>query len=385
MFQWTTATEKLSQMKGRKRAVQGSTWAGKTYSIIALEIDYSIKHPRTKTTFVAETFPAVREGCLGIFKEIMQDTGRWIESHFKANISEYKFSNGSVIQFKAFDTEGKAKAAGKRDRIFFNEGNHVPWEIAHQLIIRTNSVVWVDFNADAEFWGHTELLTSAYSEFLKLTYKDNECTDKTVLDDIAEARVKAAEGSKYWINWVKVYADGEVGSLVGAVFEDFEIVEEIPAEAELLGYGMDFGWEVPTAVTAVYKCDKRYYLDEVIYEAKLSNQDSAEILLDYGIGDALIYADSAEPKSIEEISRFGINIHACDSKQDIRDFAIRQLNNDTFYITKSSKGVIREFKTLVWGKDTKGKPTGKPKKGNDHAIDGIIYFIGTADKYDGRY
>lgn len=385
MFKWTDSIDKLSSLKKRKRVIQGSTWAGKTYNIIALEIDYAIKHPKTKTTFVAETFPAVREGCLSIFKEIMEETNRWVEYHFKSNISEYKFSNGSVIQFRAFDTEGKAKASGKRDRLFINEANHVQWEIAYQLIIRTNQVIWFDFNADAEFWAHDEFVGQDDCDFLKLTYRDNDQTSQSILDEIATARIKAANGANYWINWVKIYADGEIGNLVGAVFEDWEVVDKIPEGAELLGYGLDFGWQVPSALIAVWSFESRYYLDEIIYDSKLSNQDMADMMLDYGIEDELIYADNAEPKSIEEISRCGLNIHGCDSKTDIRDYAIKKMNNDTFYITDSSEGIKQEFRKLVWGKDSKGRPTGKPKKGNDHGCDAVIYFIGTADKYDGTY
>ncbi len=395
-FKWTTAIDKLSKMRKRKRVVQGGTWAGKTYNIIALEIDYAIKH-KTKTTFVAETFPAVREGCLAIFQEIMQETGRWREHQYQRHIHQYTFSNGSVIQFRAFDTEGKAKSAGKRDRLFINEANHVEYEIAHQLIIRTSGVSWMDFNPDNEFWAHTEVLTEEDTEFILLTYRDNEQLPQTILDDINEKIKKAKAGSKYWQNWVKVYVDGEVGSLVGTIFEDWEIIDKIPdgedqdeegkkiGPAELLGYGMDFGYQNPAAVVAVYQLDGALYFDEVIYETKLTNQDLAEMLLEYGVTDELIYADSAEPKSITEIERYGLNIHPCDSKTDIRSYAIKRMQNQTFYVTAQSEGMISELRNYVWGKDTKGQPTGKPKKANDHLIDAAVYFIGTLDKFDGTY
>lgn len=385
MLQWTSALTKLSKLTKRKRVVQGSTWAAKTYGIVALEIDYAVKHPKTKTTFCAETFPAVRDGVLSVFKEIMQDTHRWSDSHWNGGVSEYTFSNGSKIQFKAFDTVGKAKAAGKRDRLFINEANHMTWEITHALIVRTDGVIWMDFNADSRFWAHEEIMDESDADFLKLTYLDNECVSQSILDDIASARRKAAGGSKYWQNWVRVMADGEIGHLVGAVFEDWEICDKIPEGAELLGYGLDFGWEVPAAVVAVWKFEGKFYLDQIIYETKLSNQDLADMLLDYGIEDEVIYADNAEPKSIEEISRCGLNIHPCESKQDIRPFAIRELNNDTFYITKESEGIIQEFRKAVWGRDSKGQPTGKIKKGNDHGMDGTFYFIGSEGKYDGTY
>jgi len=132
------------------------------------------------------------------------------------------FKNGSKIQFKSFDSVGKAKAAGKRDLLFLNEGNHIAYNIADALIIRTQEV-WVDFNADSEFWAHTELLEQPNSEFLKLTYLDNEKIPEPTLQDLMHRKQKAEDEDKagirgYHWNWWQVYGLGEIGSLQGAIF-----------------------------------------------------------------------------------------------------------------------------------------------------------------------
>ena len=109
MFTRTTAVNKIINMKARKRVIQGGTSAGKTYAIIPILIDKATKTPKLKITIVAETIPAVKDGAVDIFNQIMEDTGRWIQSGWKSNPMEYTFVNGSRIQFKAFDTEERLR------------------------------------------------------------------------------------------------------------------------------------------------------------------------------------------------------------------------------------------------------------------------------------
>ena len=172
-FVRTTAINKLLAMKARKKVVQGSTSAGKTYGIIPVLIQRATKTERLKITVVAETLPAVKEGAVDIFKTVMQETFRWHESRWNATSLTYTFANGSRMQFKSFDTVGKAKAAGKRDILFINEANHIAFTIADALMIRSKEI-WIDFNPDEPFWAHTETLKEPNSEFLLLTYLDNE-------------------------------------------------------------------------------------------------------------------------------------------------------------------------------------------------------------------
>ena len=157
VFKYTTAIKKIRSLKARKCVIQGGTSAGKTYAIIPILIDLACKQSGLKITVVAETIPAVKDGAVDIFKEIMHNTGRWMEDGWIGNPMEYTFKNKSRIQFKAFDTEGKAKASGKRDILFINEANHVPFIIADALMVRSKKV-FIDFNPNNEFLAHTEVL-----------------------------------------------------------------------------------------------------------------------------------------------------------------------------------------------------------------------------------
>jgi len=219
-------------MKARKKVVQGSTSAGKTYGIIPVLMDRAAKTERLKITIVAETLPAVKEGAVDIFKTVMMETGRWQESGWNASSLTYTFRNLSRIQFKSFDTVGKAKASGKRDILFLNEANHIPFAIADMLMTRSKEI-WLDFNPDEPFWAHSEVLKEANSEFLLLTYLDNEGIPAETLEELhtkmqkafydplgdwsSEANIK----SKYWANWCKVYVRGEVGTLDGVILGCF--------------------------------------------------------------------------------------------------------------------------------------------------------------------
>jgi phage terminase large subunit len=186
---------------------------------------------------------------------------------------------------------------------------------------------------------------------------------------------------------VKVFIEGQVGNLQGVVFEDWETIEAIPTAARLEGYGVDFGFsDSAFAMVGVYKLDGAYYLKEIVYSTGMTNIQASEAIkrTDFDI-DAIIYADSAEPKSIYAMQLEGLNIMPCASKTDIRSYAIDKLQSQTFYVDQESTNLIDNLRRYVWATDKNGKSTGKPKKEHDHAIDAVIYFIGTDDKYSGEY
>lgn len=398
-FKYTTAIKKIRAMKARKKIVQGSTSSGKTYGIIPILIDKAAKTPKLKITVVAETIPAVKDGAVDIFKAVMESTGRWREAGWKGNPMQYKFANGSVIQFKAFDTEGKAKASGKRDILFINEANHIDFKIADALMIRSKEV-FLDFNPDNEFWAHSEVLPEPNSELLILTYEHNEALPPETLEDLMIKRSKAfndpflpvdelfSDGNikhAYWSNWWRVYGLGMPGRLQGLVFENWEEVQEIPEGARLEGYGIDFGYaESPFAMVGVYKYDGFYYFDEVVYETGLTNPRSVIRAEENGADIRVCsYCDYAEPKSIQELQDYGMNAEPCASKQDIREYSIKKLQGDKFYVRGAN--LVQNFQTYKWATDKTGASTGKPEKKNDHGPDAIYYFVGTDDKYSGSY
>jgi len=369
MFKRTTAINKMLKMTARKKVIQGGTSAGKTYGIIPILIDKSIKLPRIKITVVAETLPAVKEGALDIFKNVMFDTGRWIENNWNASSLTYTFSNGTRIQFKSFDSVGKAKSSGKRDILFLNEANHIPFEIADALMIRSKET-WIDFNPDNEFWVHKETLKEHNSEFLLLTYHDNEACPKETIEDL-EIKQKKAETSSYWTNWCKVYIDGEIGSLEGVIFNNWQPIDIIPNDARLLGYGLDFGYtNDPTSIIEVYKWNDKRILNEICYQRELSNSQISKF-----INTRMpIYCDSAEPKSIAELKRLGLNAYGVTKGSDSINFGIQTMQEQNYLVTSKSNNLINELRKYAWDKDKRtGEKLNKPIDHFNHAIDAVRY------------
>jgi len=269
------------------------------------------------------------------------------------------------MQFKSFDSDGKAKASGKRDILFLNEANHIPFIIADALMIRS-AETYIDFNPDNEFWVHSEILPQHNAEFLLLTYLDNEGISKETLEDLMIKKEKA-KTSNYWANWWRVYGEGQIGNLQGVVFSNWQLIDTIPNEARLLGIGLDFGYtNDPTSAIAVYKWNEKRIVKELFYRTGMLNGDIANALPK----DAVIYADSAEPKSIEEIRRRGLQIYPVTKGKDSINYGIDVMQQQEYLVTSDSTNLIKELRGYCWDVDRTGKTTNKPQGGNDHCFIG---------------
>jgi phage terminase large subunit len=353
-------------MSARIKVIQGGTSAGKTYAIIPILIDRAIKEPRFKITVVAEALPAVKEGALDIFKTIMFETGRWIDSHWNASALIYTFSNGSRIQFKSFDSAGKAKASGKRDILFLNEANHINFEIADALMIRSKET-YIDYNPDNEFWVHTEVIPQPNSEFLLLTYVDNEAIPKETLEDLMLKKEKA-KTSDYWKNWCRVYIDGEIGSLQGTIF-DFTIGDFVEEDYTSI-IGADQGWTHPSAFVKVNvdKKNMKIYAKELFYDTE---KTASEIYdkIKHECEGYRIYCDSAAPMFIADLRKLGLHIRPC-KKPKIKD-SIIAIQNYELIIEKNSLNLISELQKYRWTDKDKDEPIDE----FNHAIDALRYAV----------
>jgi phage terminase large subunit len=384
MFARTTAIDKLLRLHKRKRVVQGGTWAGKTYGIIACIIEELTLNPHTHYTVVAETIPALKKGALKDFIGIMIETSRWLDSSYNGTDRSYRFANGSYIEFNSFDSIGKAQSAGKRNGLFINEAPYVPYEIADSLMVRTDGNIWIDFNPTSEFWAHTEILKEKESEFLLLKYTDNEALPKSIHDELL-LKIEKSKTSEYWRNWCKVYIDGELGVLQGVVFENWNEVEQVPATAKLVAYGLDFGYtNDPSACVGVYIFNNEYYLDEVMYSTGMLNDDIFTQLKPI-VGSEVVYADAAEPKSIEELRRKGLNVLACVKGSDSVMYGINLLQEKKLNVTKKSINLKNELRYYTWMVDKNGAKMNKPIDNHNHAIDAIRYAVTSKEKFRANY
>lgn len=372
-FQHTTAIKRIRRMTARKKVIQGGTSAGKTYAILAVLIHIAAK-AKTEISVVSESIPHLRRGAMKDFGKVMQWTNRWRDEGWNKTLLTYTFANGSTIEFFSADQEAKLRGA-RRQVLYINEANNIEFEAYHQLAIRTSEAIYIDFNPVSEFWAHTEVLAEQDSELIVLTYRDNEALPATIRDDIEAAQVKAAT-STYWANWWKVYGLGEVGSLQGVVFDDWQQVDNIDfAGDKLVAIGLDWGYtNDPTAVVAVYKRGSAILLHELLYSSGLTNQDIADHLRKLGIGRSWpIIADSAEPKSIEEVHRLGFNIHPATKGADSIRNSIDILKRQPLLVTRESTNLIKELRNYTWDTDKTGASLGVPIDRYNHAIDAVRY------------
>ncbi len=368
MFRKTTAIRKILNLKKRIKIIQGGTSAGKTFGIIPVLIDKAARHEGLEISIVAETIPHLRRGALRDFLKIMKWTGRFFEDRFNKSLLRYEFANGSVIEFFSADDSSKLRGA-RRDILYINECNNVTFDSYNELAIRTRKEVYLDFNPANEFWVHTELKDEPDSDFLILTYKDNEALDQSIIEQIEKNRDKA-KTSSYWANWWKVYGEGQLGMLEGVVFSNWKQIDTIPSEAKLLGIGLDFGYtNDPTAIIEIYNYNGQRIVNELVYQTGLLNSEIAKLLPKH----VPVYADSSEPKSIDEIKRFGITIKGVTKGKDSINYGIDVIQRQEYLVTANSGNLIKELRSYVWDTDKQGKRLNKPINFNDHAIDAFRY------------
>lgn len=364
----TTAIRKINALKKRIKIIQGGTSAGKTYGILPILITKAATYPRLEISVVAESIPHLRRGALKDFLKIMKETGRYFDERFNKSLLRYEFANGSVIEFFSADDSSKLRGA-RRDVLYINECNNVTFESYNELAIRTKKEVYLDFNPANEFWVHKELKDEPESDFLILTYQDNEALDSSIVSQIEKNREKAAT-SAYWANWWKVYGLGELGSLEGVIFSNWKTIDTIPTEAKLVGIGLDFGYtNDPTAIIEIYNYNGQRIVNELKYQTGLLNSDIAKILPKH----VIVYADSSEPKSIEEIRRYGITIKGVTKGKDSINYGIDVMQRHNYLVTSNSTNLIKELRSYTWDVDKQGTRLNKPIDNFNHAIDALRY------------
>jgi len=291
-------------------------------------------------TVVAESFPHLQLGAIRDFKSIMVSQGYWDDLSWNESKHIYTFPDGSYLEFISFDKFGKAHGP-RRDILFINECNNLPYNIVDQLITRTREIIWMDYNPTNEFWFYTEMKDKRDDiDFITLTYLDNEA-----IDENTKREIESHKGNKYW--W-QVYGMGQLGEVEGKIYKDWAIIDEIPHEARLERYGLDFGYtNDPTAIVAIYYYNGGYILDEITFQRGLKNNQIAEILKNQS--EAIVIADSAEPKSIDEIREHGISIIPTVKGPDSIRNGINKVQQQRISVTKRSVNIIKEYRNYLFG------------------------------------
>lgn len=359
----TTATNKIFALKKRIRGVSGGTSASKTISILLWLIQRAQTNENELISVVSETFPHLKRGAMRDFLMIMEEHNYFKQDNWNKTDSIYSFETGSKIEFFSADQPGKVRGP-RRDILFINEANNISYEVYTQLEVRTKKIIWLDWNPVQEFWWYTDVLGKQNCDFITLTYKDNE----GLASEIIQA-IESRQGNK---NWWKVYGLGELGEAEGRIYTGWELVDEIPHEARIERRGLDFGYSNdPTAIVDIYYYNGGYILDEVAYQKGLTNKQIADLI--NNLPKTLTIADSAEPKSIDEIKLYGVNIIPTIKGKDSVNQGIQFVQQQRISVTKRSVNLLKEYRNYLWETDKEGKIINEPIGIFNHALDAIRY------------
>lgn len=357
-------------------ADQGSSRSSKTYSICQLLVDIASggtnqltgkPYGKKEISIVSPSLPHMKKGARKDILEILEGLGIFNENDFNRTDQKYTFpTTGSYIEFFGTDDAGKVRGPG-RDILFINEANLIDRGIYRQLAMRTKETIFIDFNPADEYNYVYEVADDPKNKLIISTYKNN--LANLTPEQVAEIESYREADENFW----KVFGLGQRGTSSETIYTHWKVVDELPGKGEVI-YGQDFGFNNPSALVRVEIYEGAVYVDEILYQSKLTTNDLIETYRDLKINHNLIYCDSAEPKTIEEITRAGYN-----AKPSIKDVyvGIQKLKSMPLYVTQSSVNILKEIKSYKWKKDKNDKVLDEPIKLHDHSMDAMRYAVNT--------
>lgn len=348
---------------------EGGARSGKSYGTIQILIHLATNRPKTRISIVSHSLPHIKRGAYRDFAEIMDDWGLWDDNQFSFTEFVYTFKNGSYIELFGLEDPGKARGPG-RDILFINEANLLSKLIFDQLAMRTTGQIILDLNpADFDSWCY-DVADNPKNKKIHSTYKDN-------LDNLSPTQVQYIEayqdGDPYM--W-EVFGLGLRGKSTETIYTHWKLCPALPMKGEVF-YGQDFGYVVPSALVRCELYEGAIYVEELIYQPKLTTNDLIGLYSQLGITfTGEIFCDAAEPKTIEEMARARYNVKPAD--KDVWG-GIQKVKGMPLYITENSVNLLKEIKNYKWKVDKDGvvKPEEEPVKINDHAMDAMRYAIFT--------
>lgn len=361
----TNVFSKLLRAESRYVISQGGTSSSKTYSMLQLLYLIAFKKQGVHISVVSETLPHLKRGAMRDFFKILITDKLYSEKYHDKTNNIYMVGN-SMIEFFSADSGDKVRGA-RRDYLFINECNNVSFETYNQLEVRTKNQIYLDYNPSHEFWVHEYLLKPEIEHtFIKSTYKDNPYLDSNIVKSIESRRYNDP-------NWWRVFGEGELGFSESLIFTHWRQTKNIPEGN--VAYGLDFGYNHPTALVKVTEHDGKFYAEQLIYESHLTNQQLIERLKQLNINrSAEIFADYSRPESIREIYLAGFNIK--DANKDVKK-GIDSVKSKELYIHEGSVDLIKELRSYSWKKDRNEKLLEEPIKTQDDICDALRYCIHT--------
>ena len=345
---------------------EGGSRSSKSYSVVQLLIHIAISNPNTRISMVSHSLPHIKRGVYRDFKGIMEQWNIWDEKDFRYTDFIYTFKNGSYIEL--FGLEDPDKATGPaRDILFVNEANLISKALFDQLLIRTTGQVFLDWNpADFISWVY-EVADNPKNKRIHSTYLNN-------ISNLSDSQVRNIEQYKDLPDdfmW-KVYGLGERGSAKEIIYTQWKQYDEAP-DGDVF-YGLDFGYVHPAALIKVTHHEGQNYFEEIVYQSGLTLSDLSRLIKEKLPERATIYADAAEPKSIEELYRQGFNIKP--AQKDVWA-GIVKMKSYPINLHYNSKNLRREFMSYKWKKDKNDNVIEEPVKANDDLMDACRYAVFT--------
>lgn len=360
---------------------RGGTRSSKTVSVVQQCVLWLISGQLTRDTYIPKgVWSTVRKYSTTLDATVIRDFEEELNKHkifelIQHNKTKKTYKYGDrLVEFIGADDEQKLRGA-KRNILYCNEGNELDFKKEFfQLLMRTEDKIIIDFNPDDEnIWINTELEQKRLFEkgdvdVIVSTYKDNTFLPKSL---VAEIEYLEKTDPEFW----KIYGLGQYGKLFGLIFENYNVVSEIPKNATMVGIGIDFGFtNDPCAILEVYKQDGELWINEIEYKRGMTNMDIGNRLKEVSIDDySYIVADSAEPKSIQEICNQGFNVYPAQKGADSINVSIDILKRYKLNITQNSTNLIKELRTYKWKLDKTGNSLNTPVDYNNHAIDALRY------------
>lgn len=349
-------------------SLQGSSRSAKTYSIIIRLIVFALQNPKTRISVVRKTLPALKGSVLIDFKDILNRMQIWDPKVFNKTELIYRFHNGSWVEFFSTDDEQKIRGR-KRDILFANEANEISYLEWQQLIMRTTRFAILDYNPSfsEDHWIEKVNKDPDTYHFIS-TYKDNPFLEQKIIEDIEKLKDR---NKSLWT----VYGLGLRAVIEGRIFENYEMIEDIPEIVKKRFIGMDFGYtNDPTAILEVGIHGEQLYLDEICYRTRMLTNDIIGVLKE-NCKNKKIISESADPRLIDEIYNAGLNIHAVEKYQGSVMAGITKMQEYRIFITKRSTHIKKEFDNYVYDQDKEGRYINQPVDEFNHAIDASRYVI----------
>ena len=362
--------EFLQNSTKRISSLRGGTRSGKTYNILIWWIILLLGVRGKVLTIARQTLPALRASAMRDFFEILNALELYDESKHNKTSNEYNL-NGNIVEFIGL-TESKRVRGRKRNFLYVNEANETELESFRQLLFRTTEKIVLDYNPSEAFsWIYDDVETRDDCDLLVTTYLDNPFLEAALVAEIE--RLKDAD-EDYW----KVYGKGEISSGSARIFSHWRTVKTIP-QGDVKVYGLDFGYNKPSALLEITYDDAVLFWRELLYQTKLTTSDLIERFKSFPelwdeekacARDVEIIADSAEPKTIEEIARAGFQIKP--AYKDVKD-TIDFIKSRPLRIDENSPNLLREIKKYSWKKDKNEKVLDEVVKFDDHLMDAGRY------------